>query len=196
MASMRATRSRVRLSSVSASSSTSSSCAGMPTIFAHRRVGEVIVQPSRNLLRLRDAGDGSVGQLVEPAADGNGIFSCKRSGAAHVGHIERHAAPVDMLERPELLPLFERLRPGPAIDLAHRRDILARIGEKLLPLCRILAWVRAFDAEQPDQLLAIFLLAGAPEIARGALEIGWQVGDTGLHHRIDDTFRREKGKSE
>src|SRR5262249_3389640 len=40
------------------------------------------------------------------------------------------------------------------------------------------------------------LLAGAAEIARGAFEIGWQVGDAGLNHRIDDALRREEGKAE
>src|SRR5262249_49812144 len=42
----------------------------------------------------------------------------------------------------------------------------------------------------------VFLLAGAAEIARGAFEIGRQVGNTGLDHRIDDAFRREKRKAE
>jgi len=60
----------------------------------------------------------------------------------------------------------------------------------------MLARTRAFDAEQSDQLLAVFLLASAAEGTRGALEIGWQVGDAGLNHRIDDAFRREEGKTE
>ena len=54
----------------------------------------------------------------------------------------------------------------------------------------------ALDAEQPDELLAVFLLALAAERARGAFEIGRQVGDAGLDHRIDDALRLEEGKSE
>src|SRR6516164_10409137 len=154
------------------------------------------MQPGRDILRLRDAGDSSVGQLDQPTVNGDGILGYERRGAAHVGHVEDRASSVDMLERPELLPLFERQRPGPAIDLAHRLDILARVGEKALPFHRMLARTRAFDAEQSDQLLAVFLLAGAAEIARGALEIGWQVGDASLNHRINGALRREEGKSE
>ena len=36
----------------------------------------------------------------------------------------------------------------------------------------------------------------AAKCARGAFEIGRQVGDAGLDHRIDDALRREEGKSE
>ena len=54
----------------------------------------------------------------------------------------------------------------------------------------MLAGRRALDAEQPDQLLAVLLLALAAECARGAFEIGRQVGDAGLDHRIDDALRR------
>ena len=60
----------------------------------------------------------------------------------------------------------------------------------------MLAGRRALDAEQLDQLLAVLLLARAAECARGAFEIGRQVGDAGLDHRIDDALRREEGKSE
>src|SRR5262245_38988772 len=60
----------------------------------------------------------------------------------------------------------------------------------------MLAWVCAFDAEHSDQRLTVRLLAGAAEIARGALEIGRQVGDAGLDHRIDDALRHQKGKRE
>ena len=54
----------------------------------------------------------------------------------------------------------------------------------------------ALDAKQPDELLAVFLFALAAECARGAFEIGRQVGDAGLDHRIDDALWREEGKSE
>jgi len=82
-----------------------------------------------------------------------------------------------------------------AIHIAHRLDILTRISEKALPLRRTFAWVRAFDAEHSDQRFAIFLFAGAAEIARCVFEIGRQVGNAGLDHRIDDAFRREEGES-
>ena len=112
------------------------------------------------------------------------------------GMSTRHAAPVDVLERPVLLPFLARQRPRPAVDIAHRLDILARIGEKALPFLGMLAGRRALDAKQPDQLLAVFLFALAAERARGAFEIGRQVGDAGLDHQIDDALRREEGKSE
>src|SRR5262249_4819757 len=115
--------------------------------------------------------------------------------ASHEGHVERYAAPVDMLERPILLPLFPRQRPGPAIDFAHRLDILARIGKKALPFFRIVAGVCALDTKQFDQLLAVCLLALAAECARSTFEIGWQIGDAGLDHRIDDALDVEEGKS-
>jgi hypothetical protein len=38
-------------------------------------------------------------------------------------------------------------------------------------------------------------LPAATEIARGAFEIGRQIGDAGLNHRIDDALWREEGKS-
>ena len=41
-----------------------------------------------------------------------------------------------------------------------------------------------------------FCLPLAAERARGAFEIGRQVGDAGLDHRIDDALRREEGKPE
>src|SRR6516225_7653768 len=123
------------------------------------------MQPGRNPFRLRDAGDGSVGQLDQPAADGASILGRERYGVAHIGHIKRHASSIDVLECPILAPLFDRQRSGPAISLTHRADVLARIGEKALPLRRVLARARALDAEELDQLLAVFLLAGAAEIA-------------------------------
>ena len=55
---------------------------------------------------------------------------------------------------------------------------------------------RALDAEQPDEFLAVLLFACAAEVARGAFEIGRQVGDAGLNHRIDDSLRLKEGKSE
>ena len=106
------------------------------------------------------------------------------------------AAPVDVFERPVLLPLFGRQGPRPAIDIAHRLDVLARVGKKALPFFGMIGGRRAFDAEQPDQLLAVLLLALAAERARGAFKIGRQVGDAGLNHRIDDALRLEEGKSE
>ena len=160
---------------------------------AHRRVGELIVQPGRDPFGLRDPGDGPAGQLGQPAADGDGVLGRQGGGAAHERHVDRHAAPIDVLERPILLPLLARQRPRPAIDVAHRLDVLARVGEKALPFFGMLAGRRALDAEQPDQLLAVLLLARAAERARGAFEIGRQVGDAGLDHRIDDALRRRKG---
>ena len=143
---------------------------------------ELIVQPGRDPFRLRDAGDGPVGQLGQPAADGDGVLGRQGSGAAHEGQVDGHAAPIDVLERPVLLPFRARQRPRPAIDIAHRLDVLARIGEKALPFFGMLAGRCALDAEQLDQLFAVLLLAGAAERARGAFEIGRQVGDAGLDH--------------
>ena len=60
----------------------------------------------------------------------------------------------------------------------------------------MLAGRRALDAKQPDELLAVFLFALAAECARGAFEIGRQVGDAGLDHQIDDALWREEGKAE
>ena len=111
-------------------------------------------------------------------------------------HVDFDAAPIDVLERPILLPLLERQRSRPAIDVAHRLDVLAGVGEKALPLLGMISRGRALDAEQPDELLAVLLLALAAEVARSAFQIGRQVGDAGLDHRIDDALRREKGKAE
>ena len=58
------------------------------------------------------------------------------------------------------------------------------------------ARVRALDAKQPDEFLAVLLLALAAEGARGAFEIGRQIGDAGLDHQIDDALRLEEGKSD
>ena len=149
---------------------------------AHRRVGRLVVQPGRDPLRLRDPGDGPAGQFGQPAAAGDGVLGRQGGSAAHERHVDRHAAPVDVLERPVLLPFLERQRPRPAIDIAHRLDVPARIGEKALPFFGMLAGRCALDAEQPDQLLAVLLLALAAEGARGAFEIGRQVGDAGLDH--------------
>ena len=163
---------------------------------AHRRVGELIVHPGCDPFRLRDPGDGPVGELGQPAADGDGVLGRQGGSVAHEGHVDRYASPIDVLERPVLLPFLARQGSRPAIDLAHRLDVLARVAEKALPFLGMLAGRRALDAEQLDQLLAVCLLAGAAERARGAFEIGRQVGDAGLDHWIDDALRRQEGKSE
>ena len=100
---------------------------------AHRHVGELIVHPGRDPFRLRDPGDGPVGELDQPAADSDGVLGRQRGGAAHERHVDRHASPIDVFERPVLPPFRARQRPRPAIDLAHRLDILARVAEKALP---------------------------------------------------------------
>ena len=117
---------------------------------AHRRVGELIVQPGGDPFGLRDAGDGPAGQLGQPAAAGDGVLGRQGSGAANERQVDVDAASIDVLERPILLPLRARQRPRPAIDLAHRLDVLARIGEKALPLLGMLAGRGALDAEQLD----------------------------------------------
>src|SRR5262249_3992794 len=98
-------------------------------------------------------------------AAGLGVLGRESGGTEHEGHVEHYASPVDVLERPVLAPLLDRQRPGPAVDLAHRLDVLARVAEKTLPLRRMLARHGAFDTEQSDQLLTVRLLAGAAEIA-------------------------------
>ena len=163
---------------------------------AHRRIGELIVQPGGDPFRLRHLGDRPAGQLDQPAADGDGVLRRQGGSPADERHVDRHAAPIDVLERPILLPFRARQRPRPAIDLAHRLDILARVGEKALPFLGMLAGRGAFDAKQLDKFLAVGLLAGAAQRARGAFKIGRQVGDAGLDHRIDDAFRRQERKSE
>src|SRR5262249_22637104 len=75
---------------------------------AHRRVGEVVMHPSCKPPCLRDLGDGSAGQLDQPAANGATILRGKGCGAVHKGHVERHASSVDVFERPILSPLFAR----------------------------------------------------------------------------------------
>ena len=113
MARTRATRSRVRLSSCG------SACVIIVIAIivcgnaerqhlAHRRVGELVVQPGREPFRLRDPGDGPVGQLGQPAADGDGVLGRQGGSAAHEGHVDCHAASIDVLERPVLLPFRER----------------------------------------------------------------------------------------
>ena len=56
---------------------------------AHRRVGELIVQPGRDPFRLRDAGDGPAGQLDQPAATGDGVLGRQGGSAANERHVER-----------------------------------------------------------------------------------------------------------
>src|SRR5262249_29144191 len=97
-------------------------------------------------------------------AAGLGVFGRERGGAAHIRHVERYAALVDMLEDPILAPLFDRQRPSPAIDFAHCPDVPERISKKARPFRRMLAWIRAFDAKHSDKLLAVFLFAFAAEI--------------------------------
>ena len=143
--------------------------------FAHRRVGELIVQPGGDPFRLRHLGDRPVGQLGQPAAAGDGVLGRQDRGAANEWQVDADAAPIDVLEGPILFPLRARQRPRLAIDLAHRLDVLARVGEKALPFLGMLAGRGALDAEQLDQLLAVLLLARAAEHARGAFKIGWQV---------------------
>jgi hypothetical protein len=39
------------------------------------------------------------------------------------------------------------------------------------------------------------LFAGTSKHPRGVFEVGWQVGNAGLHHRVNDAFRRQEWKS-
>src|SRR5262245_54101993 len=50
---------------------------------AHRRVGKLVVQPGGDPFRLRDLGDSSVGELGQPAANGDAVLSCQGGSAAH-----------------------------------------------------------------------------------------------------------------
>src|SRR5262245_27148252 len=111
---------------------------------AHRRVGKLVVQPGGDPFRLRDLGDRAVGELGQPAANSDAVLSCQGGSAAHEGQVERYAPPVDMLEAPVLLPFCERQGARPAIDIAHRPDVLARIAKKKPPLFWIFARVCAF----------------------------------------------------
>ena len=154
------------------------------------------MQPGRDPFCLRDPGDGPAGQFGQPAADRDGVFGRQGGSAANERQVDFDAASIDVFERPILLPLLARQRSRPAIDLAHRLDVLTRIGEKALPLLGMLAGRGALDAEQLDKLLAVLLFARAAERARGAFKIGRQVGDAGLDHRIDDALRRQERKSE
>src|SRR5262245_54686280 len=139
-ASRRSTRSRARLNSGSARSlivfvlgnliiGSGADCQHL----AHRRVGKLVVQPGCDAFCLCDPGDGPAGELVQPAANGNDVLFRQGSSPEDEGHVEPYAPAVDMLERPVLPPLCERQTPGLAIDLAHRLDVLACVGEKALP---------------------------------------------------------------
>ena len=100
---------------------------------AHRRVGELIVQPGRDPFRLRDRGDSLVGKLGQPAPDGDGVVGRQGLGPPHERHVEHHTPSVDMIECPVLLPFLDRQRPRPTVYVAHCLDVLPRIGEKALP---------------------------------------------------------------
>src|SRR5262245_51947 len=163
---------------------------------AHRRVGKLIVQPSGDPFRLRDLGDGPAGERGQPVATSDAVLGCQGGSATHERHVEHHAPPVDVLERPVLTPFLERQGPRLVKDVAHRPDVLARIFAKELPFFWIVARICALDAEQSDKPLAILPLARAAECARGALEVGRQVGDASLHHHVDDALWRQEGKSE
>jgi hypothetical protein len=108
------------------------------------------MQPGRDPLGLGDADDGLVGQLGQPAADGDGVLGRQSSSTANEWQVDFDPASVHAFEAPILLPFRAWQRPRPAIDLAHRFDIPARIAEKKLPLFGMLAGRGAFDAEQLD----------------------------------------------
>ena len=154
------------------------------------------MQPGRDPFSLRDLGDGPAGQLVQPATAGDGVLGREGRGAAYEGHVEHDAPPIDVFERPVFAPFRKRQRSRPTIGFAHRLDVLAGVGKKACPFFGVITRRCALDAEQADQLLAVLLLAFATERARGAFEIGRQIGNAGLDHRIDDPFRHQEGKPE
>ena len=96
---------------------------------AHRRVGELIAQPGREPLRLRDPGDAAARELGQPAAAGDAVLGREGGSALDERHVDGNAAPIDVLECPVLAPFLERQRPRRAIDVAHRLDVLTRVGE-------------------------------------------------------------------
>ena len=55
---------------------------------AHRRVGELIVQPGGDPFRLRDPGDGPAGQFGQPAANGDGVLGRQGGSAANEGQVD------------------------------------------------------------------------------------------------------------
>src|SRR5262249_59636299 len=111
-------------------------------------------------------------QLIRPPSTSHSVLGGESRSAMHVGHVEQHAAPINVFEGPILLPFCERQWARPAIDLAHFPSVPARIVEKTLPRVWIFARIRALDTKQLDQLFAVLLFALAAEIARRAFEIG------------------------
>src|SRR5262249_32038872 len=141
MASRRSTRARVRLNS----GSVRSFIVVIVTIkvivrgaadrqhLAHRRVGKLVVETGGDPFRLRDPGDGPVGEFGQPAANGDAVLGCQGSSATHEGQVDHHAPPVDVLEAPVFTPFRKAQGSRLAIDIAHRLDVPARISKKELP---------------------------------------------------------------
>ena len=103
---------------------------------AHRRVGQLIVQPGRDPFGLVDRGDGPAGQFGQAATDRGGVFGGEGGGAFDERRIDMNAAPIDSFERPILPPLRARQRPRPAINFPHRLDVAPGVVEKSPPFRR------------------------------------------------------------
>src|SRR5262245_26648766 len=75
---------------------------------AHDRVRKLVVDPGGDPFRLCDARDGAAGQLGQSAADDDRVLGRERRRAGDERHVDRHAAPIDVLEDLVLLPLLGR----------------------------------------------------------------------------------------